>query len=1199
MNTFEKLLKTRILVLDGAMGTMAQAANLSEDDYRGDLFKDHERSLNGNHDILSITRPDVIKNIHSAYYKAGADIVETNTFSANNISQADYGTEEHCYEMNLAAARIAREVADEYSTIEKPRFVCGIFGPTNRTASLSPRVENPAFRNVSFDDLVIAYGEQVRGLLDGGADILMVETIFDTLNAKAALFAIQEHFHKTGISVPVLVSVTITDKSGRTLSGQTLEAFWVSIKHAPITSVGLNCAFGAKDLRPHLEELSRTADIHVSIHPNAGLPNELGEYDETPEEMADIISEFAETGLVNIVGGCCGTTPDHISAIAKAVQGVSPRKIPDINHESQFSGLEVVNINRESLFVNVGERTNMAGSAKFRRLIRENDMETALRIARDQIRGGAQIIDVNVDDGLLDGPETMELFLRWIASDPEISAVPLMLDSSDWNVLETGLKNTQGKPIVNSISLKDGETTFLEKAKKAKQYGAAVLVMAFDEAGQAETLERKIDICSRAYKLLTENTGFPPEDIIFDPNIFAIATGMDEHNDLAKNYIQACREFKKRFPKSLISGGLSNLSFSFRGNNAIREAMHSVFLYHAIQAGMDMGIVNAGQLVVYDDIPEDLRLIIEDAIFNRHPDATQNLIDAAEKLKGSDQRRERVEAWRELPLNERLSHSLVDGIPDFINEDIAECLTVYNDPVDIIQGPLMDGMNTVGTLFGEGKMFLPQVVKSARVMKQAVDIITPYIDKGSDPSTANGKAKILMATVKGDVHDIGKNIVSVVLGCNGYEIIDMGVMVPSTEIIERAKQENVDIIGLSGLITPSLREMVIVAHEMERAGFNIPLLIGGATTSKKHTGIKILPEYSGPIVHVRDASQSVSVVNELMQDGKRDEFIRSVTSELKKYQSGVRKPSLITLQEARAKKWNINWKEYNPPRPNQPGITEYQEISIATLRSYIDWTPFFHTWELKGKYPEILDLPKQGDSARALYNDAQTMLDELEKSGDLVPRAVVGLFSANAREDDIIINGEIPLPFLRQQIKKGVGKANYSLSDFIAPEDSGKEDWIGAFVVSVFESDSNVLDDYNRIMKKALADRLVEACAEYIHEKVRKELWGYARDEQYSPADLITEKYIGIRPAPGYPACPDHFGKNHIFDLLKATESIGTELTGHGAMNPPSSVASWIFSHPESQYFNISQIDKDQAIDYARRNGWDEDEVDKWLGTLL
>ncbi len=1181
------------------MGTMIQAANLSESDYTGDSLAQHPKSLYGNHDLLSITRPGVITDIHRAYFNAGCDIVETNTFSANRISQSDYGMENYCYEMNRSSATLARLAADEFTTKENPKFVCGILGPTNRTASLSPQIENPAFRNVSFDELVFAYDEQIRGLVDGGVDLLMVETIFDTLNAKAALFAIQEYFNHTGKSIPVLVSVTITDKSGRTLSGQTLEAFWISIKHASITCVGLNCSFGADDLRPHLEELSRIAHMPISIHPNAGLPNELGEYEESPEYMAEIIESFAKKGLVNIVGGCCGTTPDHIRSIVKAVNAYSSRIIPDIEPQSQFSGLEALTINKDSLFANVGERTNMSGSAKFRRLIRDGDMESALNVARDQIHGGAQLIDINVDDGLLDGPATISTVLRWIASDPEISAVPIMLDSSDWNVLEEGLKNIQGKPIVNSISLKDGEPAFLEKAKKAKQYGAAVLVMAFDENGQAESVERKIEICKRAHQILTKQIGFKECDIVFDPNIFAIATGMDEHNALAKNYIEACKEIKQYFPQALISGGLSNLSFSFRGNDAIRKAMHAVFLYHAIKAGMDMGIVNAGQLAIYDDIPESLKTTIENAIFNRSSDATQKLIEEAELLRGRGKKIEKTEAWRDLTLEDRLAHALVNGITAFIDQDIAEALEQYENPVDIIQGPLMDGMNTVGNLFGDGKMFLPQVVKSARVMKQAVAILTPFIEAQAGSGMSTAKAKVLLATVKGDVHDIGKNIVSVVLGCNGYDIVDMGVMVPAQEIIAKAIEENVDIIGLSGLITPSLKEMVVVAQEMELAGFDIPLLIGGATTSKKHTGIKILPVYSGPIIHVKDASQSVQVMNQLTQSNLRNPFIENSTKDLKRYQADHRKVETIPIEEARNNAILIDWENYDPPAPKHPGIQEFPNIPLDSLIPYIDWAPFFHAWELKGRFPGILKHPNYGKQATALYEDAQKALQRITRSDEWIPKAVTGIFPANSKDDDIII-GNRNVPFLRQQIARGMDQRNASLSDFIAPASTGKSDWIGAFVVSVFNNSSlKSNDDYNDILIQSLADRLAEAGAEYLHEKIRKEIWGYAPDEFLGNKELIKEKYRGIRPAPGYPACPDHTGKFHIFDLLQASDRMSATLTESGAMDPPASVAGWYFSHPDAAYFSISKIGEDQATDYAKRNGWDNDEKEKWLGSLL
>ena len=1195
--TISEILKERILILDGAMGTMIQRANLSEDDYRGSRFIQHPQPLYGNHDILSLTRPDVIRDIHNAYLLAGADIIETNTFSANRISQTDYGMEEYCYEMNRVSAKLAREAANQHSSVAKPRFACGILGPTNRTASMSPNVEDPGFRNVTYMELVEAYTEQIRGLIDGGVHLLMVETIVDTLNAKAALFAVQNYFSEHACNLPVMVSVTVTDKSGRTLSGQTMEAFWVSIKHAPIISVGLNCAFGAKDLRPHLLELSRLADIHTSIHPNAGLPNELGEYDESPEEMAAIVRQFAEEGLMNIVGGCCGTTPNHITAISDGVKSSPPRKIPALPGFSQFSGLESLTINSDSLFANVGERTNMAGSARFRRLIREDNMEEALHVAREQIRGGAQIIDINVDDGLLDGPDTMERFLRWAATDPEISAVPFMLDSSDWKVLETGLKNVQGKPIINSISLKDGEALFVERGKKARQYGAAVLVMAFDEDGQAESLERKIEICSRAFDLLTNKSGFQPQDIIFDPNIFAISTGIDEHNSLGKNYIDACSELKKKYPDCLISGGVSNLSFSFRGNNRIREAMHSVFLYHAIQAGMDMGIVNASQLVVYDDIDENLVSHVEDALFDITPSATQNLVEFASTVENVKEDISRKIEWRQESLQNRISYGLVEGVSEYIKEDMSEALDAYGSPVSIIQGPLMDGMNRVGVLFGDGKMFLPQVVKSARVMKIAVDYLTPYMEKDESLTLSKKKAKILLATVKGDVHDIGKNIVSVVLECNGYSIVDLGVMVPPVDIIHTARKENVDMIGLSGLITPSLREMVVVAREMDREGLSIPLLIGGATTSAKHTGLKILPEYSGPVIHVRDASESVGVVHSLTQPDLADDFIHEARQKLEKYHIQSDKKRLIPIQEARNRSYKINWDSYRPPMPNQTGTFQQDGISIDILKNYIDWTPFFHTWDLKGKYPEIFQHPQYGLKAKELFEEASDMLKQVSKENGFDVRSVFGVFRAHSDGDDIRVN-DVAIPFLRQQVRKSKGNPNYSLADFIAPKSTVLNDWIGAFTVSVFINKSE-LDTYRDIMLKALADRLAEACTEYIHERIRKDIWGFANDESLSNEELIQEKYQGVRPAPGYPACPDHYSKFQIFDLLNTSERIGTELTEYGAMDPPSSVSGWIFSHPDSNYFSISKIGRDQAEDYRSRQGWSSQDVEKWLGHLI
>ncbi|MFQ6605654.1 MAG: methionine synthase [Fidelibacterota bacterium] len=1186
-------LEHRILVLDGAMGTMIQSFQLTADDYHGKIFRKHSQSLAGNHDILSLTRPDVISSIHRRYLEAGADIIETNTFSANRISQADYGVADLCRKLNEASARLARQVADEMSTPEKPRFVCGILGPTNQTTSLSPDVSNPAHRNVSFDDLVIAYAEQIEGLLAGGVDTIMVETIFDTLNAKAALWAIQNVFAKQKKTVPIMVSVTITDKSGRTLSGQTLEAFWISIKHTPLLSVGLNCAFGAKELRPHLEELAELATCGTSIHPNAGLPNELGEYDDTPASMSRLIGQFADRGLVNIVGGCCGTTPAHIMAIADRVRVCPPRKKPIKKPQSQFSGLEALTVTEDSLFINVGERTNMAGSARFRRLIREEKFEEALSVARQQIQGGAQMIDINVDDGLLDGPKIMEHFLRWVASDPEISRVPIMIDSSNWEVLEAGLKNIQGRSIVNSLSLKDGEEILVERARKVRQYGGAVLVMAFDEKGQAETLQRKIEILSRSFALLTEKAGFALEDIIFDPNVFAIATGMGEHDHYAQYYIEACRELKKRFPHCLISGGVSNMSFSFRGNNAIREAMHSVFLYHAIKAGMDMGIVNAGQLAIYQELDPDVRAIIEDTIFCRSPEASQRLIELAETYQSTCETEASTVGWRDLPLDERLARALVTGTADYVQVDIDEALTVYENPVDIIQGPLMTGMNEVGRLFGDGKMFLPQVVKSARVMKKAVAILTPYIEASSLSDTARKQEKILLATVKGDVHDIGKNIVSVVLGCNGHAIIDLGVMVPAPEIIAAAVENEVDIIGLSGLITPSLHEMEIVAHEMEMSGLKIPLLIGGATTSAKHTALKILPRYSGPIVHVKDASRGVSVVNSLINH--YTEYTKSIRTELEALQHRSPRPVKLSLTEAQHNRVPLDWSNYTPSIPLKPGVHVFEDISCNTVIPYIDWSPFFHAWELKGTFPTILDHPDYGDQARTLYQDARHYL---EKNDHLAIRAVFGLFSCRSEGDDVIIQDNIRVPFLRQQIKKGKDQPNYSLSDYIAPRSSGKQDWIGAFVVSVLGQEKTN-DDYDDIVRTAVADRLAEATAEYIHQRVRTTYWGYDRDENLSNADLIGEKYRGIRPAPGYPACPDHSQKFIIFDLLNAASSLGTQLTENGAMDPPASVAGWYFAHPDARYFAINRIGEDQFLDYARRNDWSEAEARKWIGFLL
>ena len=1175
MKTIQEIAKERILLIDGAMGTMLQAYQLEEADFRGDRFKDHPSDLKGNNDLLSLSRPDVVEAIHTAYLEAGADLIETNTFNANAISQSDYGTEDLVYEINLESAKIARKSADKFS--HDPRFVCGALGPTNRTASLSPDVNDPGFRNVSFDELAAAYGEQARGLLDGGVDILLVETVFDTLNCKAALFAIQSLLEERGEEVPIIVSGTITDASGRTLSGQTVEAFWHSIRHVDLFCAGLNCALGAEQIRPFLDALSTVADTLVSVYPNAGLPNEFGEYDQSPEAMAKIIKEFSDSGLVNLVGGCCGTTPDHIKAIANAVEDIQPRIIPDIAPLTKLSGLEPVTIRPESNFINVGERTNVTGSARFRRLIKEDNYEEALSVARQQIENGAQVIDVNMDEGLLDSEAAMGTFLRLIAAEPDIAKVPVMVDSSKWSVLETGLKNLQGKGIVNSISMKEGEDEFKRQAGVIKKYGAAVIVMAFDKSGQADSYERKIEICSRAYDILTEEVGFPPEDIIFDPNIFAVATGIEEHNEYANAYIEAAKTLKEALPGIHISGGVSNISFSFRGNDGVREAMHSAFLYHAIQAGMDMGIVNAGQLTVYDDIDPELKTRVEDVLFNRREDATERLVEIAEEYRGVKRSEEKDLSWRDQTVEQRMCHALVEGIMDFVVEDTEEARKKYDRAIEVIEGPLMDGMNVVGDLFGAGKMFLPQVVKSARVMKKAVAHLVPFIEKEKDELGLTGKSngKIIMATVKGDVHDIGKNIVGVVLGCNGYDVIDLGVMVPSDKILNSARDEGADIIGLSGLITPSLDEMVHVAKEMERLEFDVPLLIGGATTSKTHTAVKIEENYSGPTVHVIDASRAVGVVSKLMNDNERDAFV----SERRQEYDGIRvqrgdskRVRQLSIEEARKRKFSTDWEGYQVPSPNLQGMKLFEDYPLDELVDYIDWSPFFHAWEMKGKYPAILKNSKYGKEARKLFQDGQNMLDRIVSQKLIGAKAVIGFFPATA-EDETITVDDTEFHFPRQRVDKGSNETNYSLADFISPNG----DWLGLFALTTghgveesarkFESEN---DDYSAIMIKVLADRLVEALAERMHERVRKEFWGYDENEKLANEELIKEEYRGIRPAPGYSACPDHTEKDKIWKLLDVEANAGISLTETRAMYPAASVCGWYFSHPESRYFSVN-----------------------------
>jgi len=1170
-----KIIEEKILIFDGAMGTMVQSFQLSEKDFRGEKFKEHPVDLKGNNDLLVLTQPEIISKIHKLYLNAGADIIETNTFNANSISQSDYKMEDRVYDINYAAAKIASETAKSFN--DKPRFVAGAIGPTSRTASLSPDVNDPSYRNTSFDELVDVYSEQTQGLIDGGVDLFLVETVFDTLNCKAALFAINQALIEKNLDIPIFISGTITDASGRTLSGQTVEAFWNSIKHIKPVAVGLNCALGAEQIRPWLNDLSNIADTFVFVYPNAGLPNELGEYDQSPEEMSVTIDEFARDGLVNLVGGCCGTTPDHIQAIVKAVKNQKPRKIPKIDAYTRLSGLEPFVIRPEINFINVGERTNVTGSVRFKKLIKDGDFEAALSVARQQIQNGAQIIDINMDEGLLDSEKAMEKFLRLIASEPDIAKVPIMIDSSKWSVIEVGLKNLQGKGIVNSISLKEGKEIFLEQAQKIKDYGAAAVIMAFDEEGQADSFDRKVEICSRAYKLLVEKIDFDPEDIIFDPNIFAVATGIDEHNSYAKSYIEAAKELKSRFPKVHISGGVSNLSFSFRGNEILREAMHSVFLFHAIKSGMDMGIVNAGQLTVYDDIDPKLKECIEDVIFDRNSDSTERLIEIAQEHKGKKKKIQADLSWRKANLEERLSYSLKEGIIDYIDADTEEARKKYDRPINIIEGPLMDGMNIVGDLFGSGKMFLPQVVKSARVMKKAVAYLIPYIDKEKKEmgleNVSNGR--ILLATVKGDVHDIGKNIVGVVLGCNGYDIIDLGVMVPSDKILSTAKEEGADIIGLSGLITPSLDEMVHVAKEMERMSFDIPLLIGGATTSKKHTAIRIEENYSGSTIHINDASRSVGAVSKLFNEEEKDQYKQSVKEEFEQIRNTVSKKNIkkLSIDEARKRKHYIDWKKYSLLKPNLTGLKVFDDYPMGELVDYIDWTPFFHAWELKGKYPSILSHEKYGDEAKKIYSDGIDLLNRIIDQKLLNPKAVIGIFDAQAK-DEIVSSQGLEFNFPRQLVDKGKDKVNYSLADFISPNN----DYLGLFALTTGHGLENIIkefekdnDDYNTIMAKVLADRLVEAFAERMHERIRKEFWGYANNENNSNEDLIKEKFQGIRPAPGYPSCPGHEEKDKIWSILDVEKHTGISLTETRAMYPASSICGWYFSHPDSKYFFIRE----------------------------
>jgi len=1250
----QQLLDQRILILDGAMGTMIQRYKLTEADFRGTRFANHPRDLKGDSDVLVLTRPDVISAIHHEYLAAGADIIETNTFGGTRIAQADYALEAAVYDINVEGARLARAAADEWTakTPARPRFVAGSMGPTNRTLSISPDVNNPAFRAATFDEMREAFEEQVRGLVDGGADILLLETIFDTLVAKAAIVAIENVFEQKGVRLPLMISVTITDRSGRTLSGQTIDAFYVSIRHAKPFSVGINCALGARDMRPYLAELSRLAECYVSSYPNAGLPNAFGEYDEQPAETGQLLRDFAASGFGNILGGCCGTTPDHIRAIADAVSGLAPRplpagswlnagcgtrdagsdpgfgtrdagwdsksdpgsRIPDPDVFTQFSGLEVLTIRPDSNFQMIGERTNVTGSKKFARLIREGNYAEAVNVAAEQVRGGANMIDVNMDEGMLDSEQAMTTFLHYIATEPEIARVPVVIDSSKWSVLEAGLKCVQGKGVVNSISLKEGEADFLHKARTIRRYGAGVVVMAFDETGQADTIERKVQICQRAYALLIDQAGFEPADIIFDPNILAIATGLEEHNDYAINFIEAAKLIKTACPGVKISGGVSNLSFSFRGNDVVREAIHSAFLYHAIKAGMDMGIVNAGQLIVYEDIPPDLLEYVEDIIFNRRPDATERLVQFADTVKGTATKREADLAWRAGTVQARLSHALVHGIVDFIEADVEEARHEYDEPLRIIEGPLMDGMKVVGDLFGAGKMFLPQVVKSARAMKKAVAYLLPFMEERKrQTGAASTHGRLLMATVKGDVHDIGKNIVGVVLGCNNYEVIDLGVMVPAAKILDEALARKTDIIGLSGLITPSLDEMAFVAREMERRGFTMPLLIGGATTSRQHTAVKIAPEYSGPVVHVADASRAVDVVSSLLGGNRAtfDASNRSMQAEIRQSYSTRRQKPMLSYEQAVANRFTTEWDDHVIASPWFVGRRYLDDVPLADIAKFIDWTFLFAAWELKGRFPAVLDHPQYGPQARELYDHAQALLKRIMEERLLTARGVYAFWPANTEGDDVIVYKDdtrrqelARLPMLRQQEVIADGRPNRCLADYIAPHDTGVPDYIGMFAVTAgvgtddlvrrFERDH---DDYNAIMVKALADRLAEAFAEYLHAQARRD-WGYGDSERLSNADLIAEKYRGIRPAYGYPACPDHSEKFKLFDLLDAGRQ-GITLTESAAMLPAASVSGLYFSHPEAKYFNIGRIGRDQIESYARRKGMAVEDIERWLSSNL
>ncbi|MGK0269619.1 MAG: 5-methyltetrahydrofolate--homocysteine methyltransferase [Cocleimonas sp.] len=1237
----DQLLQERILILDGAMGTMIQRHKLEEEDYRGERYSDFHLDIKGNNDLLSITQPQLIQEIHESYLEAGADIIETNTFNATKVSMSDYEMEAIAYELNVQGAKVARIAADKFSTPDKPRFVAGVLGPTSKTCSMSPDVNDPGYRAISFDDLVEDYSASTRGLIEGGSDLILIETIFDTLNAKAAVFAVETVFEEDNIKLPVMISGTITDASGRTLSGQTTEAFYNSLKHAKPISIGLNCALGPDMLRQYLQELSRISNTFISAHPNAGLPNEFGEYDLDPEDMAEHIEEWAESGFLNIIGGCCGSSPEHIKEMAKVVADKSPRQISDIPIECRLSGLEPFNISKDSLFVNVGERTNVTGSARFKRLIKDGDYDTALEVAKEQVENGAQIIDINMDEGMLESKEAMVRFLNLIAAEPDIARVPIMVDSSKWDIIEAGLKCIQGKAVVNSISLKEGEENFLHQAKLIKRYGAATVVMAFDENGQADTYERKVEICTRAYNVLVEKADFPPEDIIFDPNIFAIATGIEEHNNYGLDFIQATKAIKDTLPHAMISGGVSNVSFSFRGNNPVREAIHSVFLYHAIKNGMDMGIVNAGQLEVYDNLPDELRDVVEDVVLNKNPEATEKLIDIAPNYVGDGSQKESKQdlEWRTWPVEKRLEHALVKGIDAFVNEDTKEALDNLKRPIHVIEGPLMDGMNIVGDLFGAGKMFLPQVVKSARVMKKSVAWLEPFLlaEKSGNEVSTNGK--ILMATVKGDVHDIGKNIVGIVLQCNSYEVVDLGVMVPAEKILQTAIEENCDIIGLSGLITPSLDEMVNVAKEMQRQGINLPLMIGGATTSKIHTAVKIDPQFEGSIVYVPDASRAVGVAGKLISKENKANFHKEMKNEYDAMRinraANQRVKKTANLKQARANKVKIDWDNYQPPKPaifdgpindslikgeysfesldNGGVVLQFDDYPLDGLVEIFDWTPFFRSWELAGRYPAILTDEVVGEEASNLLVDAKEMLKTLLSEKWLTAKAVLGFFPANSNGiDDIHLYQEqtdsthTSLHHIRQQMDRNNQNANFCLADFVAPKDSGKQDWIGSFAVSTgfgieehvqqFQKDH---DDYNAILLEALADRFAEALAEKMHELTRKVFWGYASDETLSNEEVIKEKYQGIRPAPGYPACPEHSEKGTLWELLKPEERIGLKITESFAMWPAAAVSGFYYSHPDSRYFGTGKINRDQVEDYAKRKGWNMDTAEKWLGPVL